>query len=136
MNEARSCTNSNSISLYEQTNFRLNKINKTKDYCESEIKNREALIKKLNKYITGFDYNDKILIVLSGTFSGGSIFSHLKIKKHTGLYYDNQKQSIINKRDKDELDEIQVYKNNNLFLCIIKWSLLLLIIMQMLEYVL
>ena len=39
--------------------------------------------------------------------------------------YDNQKQNIINKGDKSELSEnIQVQKNNNLFLCIIKWLLL------------
>ena len=70
------------ISFIEQTHFRLNEINKIKDYFESEIKERETLIKKLNKYITGFDYTDKILIVLSAKFSGVSIFSHLKIKKH------------------------------------------------------
>ena len=58
------------ISLTEQTNFRLNEINKIKDYFESEIKERETMIKILNKYITGFDYTDKILIVLSATFSG------------------------------------------------------------------
>ena len=58
------------ISLPEQTNFRLNEINKIKDYFESEIKERETMIKILNKYITGFDYTDKILIVLSATFSG------------------------------------------------------------------
>ena len=71
--------------MTEQTNFRLNEINKIEDYFQSEIKDREALIKKLNKYITGFDYTDKILIVLSTTFSGVSIFSHLKLKKHAGL---------------------------------------------------
>ena len=43
------------------------------------------MVKKLSKYITGSDYTDKILIVLSTTFSGISIFSHLKIKKHLGI---------------------------------------------------
>ena len=85
MNGFKSCTDLNTISLTEQTNFRLNEINKIEDYFQSEIKDREALIKKLNKYITGFDYTDKILIVLSTTFSGVSIFSHLKLKKHAGL---------------------------------------------------
>ena len=88
MNELKSiksCTDLNTISLTEQTIFRLNEINKIKDYFESEIKDKEIVIKKLNKYITGFDYTDKILIVLSGTFSGVSTFSHLKIKKHAGL---------------------------------------------------
>ena len=76
-----SCTDLSAISLNEQTNFRLNEINKIKDYFESELKEREAVIKKLSKYITGFDYTEKILIALSTTFSGVSIFSHLNIKK-------------------------------------------------------
>ena len=80
-----SCTELSTILLNEQTNFRLNEINKVKDYFESEIKERQAVIKKLSKYITGFDYTDKILFFLSATFSGVSIFSHLKTKKHPGL---------------------------------------------------
>ena len=81
MNELKSikyCTDLNTILLNDRTSFRLNEINKIKDYFESEIKDREAVIKKLNKHITGFDYTDKILIVLSAAFSGISIFSHLK----------------------------------------------------------
>ena len=58
---------------------------KLKITFKSEIKENKAVIKKLNKYITGFDYTDKVLIVLSATFSGVSSFSHLKIKMHTGL---------------------------------------------------
>ena len=75
-----SCTNLSTISLNEQTNFRLNEISKVKNYFEFEIKEREAVIKKLSKYITGFDYTGKILILLATAFSGISIFSHLKIK--------------------------------------------------------
>ena len=85
MNELKSCTDVNTISLTEQTNFRLNEINKIKDYFESEIKDREVVTKKLSKYIAGFHYTDKVFIVLSATFSGVSIFSHLKIKNHTDL---------------------------------------------------
>ena len=54
-------TNLEAITLNEQTNFRLNEINKIKDYFVSEIKEQETIIKKLSKYITGFDYTDKIL---------------------------------------------------------------------------
>ena len=43
------------------------------------------MVKKLSENIIYFDYTDKILIALSTTFSGGSIFSHLKIKKHIGI---------------------------------------------------
>ena len=86
MNEFNSCTDLNTISLNEQTNFGLNKINKIKDYFESEIKDRELVNKKLSKYITGFDYTDKTLIAFSTIFSGASISSHLNfIEKHTGL---------------------------------------------------
>ena len=42
MNEAKSCTNLNLISLNEQTNFRLNEINEIKDYFESEIKKKRS----------------------------------------------------------------------------------------------
>ena len=86
MNEFNSCADLNTISLNEQTNFGLNKINKIKDYFESEIKDRELVNKKLSKYITGFDYTDKMLIAFSTIFSGASISSHLNfIEKHTGL---------------------------------------------------
>ena len=76
---------SNLLPTKNLLNFRLNEISKIKNYFESEIKDRDTMVKKLNKCITGFDYTDKILIVLSATFSGVSIFSHLKIKKYTGL---------------------------------------------------
>ena len=85
MNQLESCTNLNTISLNEQINYRLSEISKIKDYFESEIKERELVIKKLSKYITGFDYADKILIISWTIFSNVSIFSRLKIKKHTGL---------------------------------------------------
>ena len=34
-----------------------------KDCFDQEVKDQELLIKKLSKYITGFDYTDKILTV-------------------------------------------------------------------------
>ena len=63
MDELKLPTNLKTITLNEQTKFRLNEINKIKDYFESEIKERKLVIKKLSKYITGFDYCDKILTV-------------------------------------------------------------------------
>ena len=41
----------------------------------NEINERESYSKKLNKYVTIFDYIDKILIVLSATTGGLSIIS-------------------------------------------------------------
>ena len=78
-------TNLETITLNEQKNFRLNEINTIKDYFEPEIKEQEIIIKKLSKYITDFNYCDKILTVFLTVFSGVSIFSHIKTKKHTGL---------------------------------------------------
>ena len=48
---------------------------------ECEIKEQETIIKKLSKYITGFDYTEKILTVFLTIFSGLNIFSHIKTKK-------------------------------------------------------
>ena len=46
-------------------NYRLNQIDKIKDYFNNEINERKDIIKKLNKYIVSFDYLDKIFITLS-----------------------------------------------------------------------
>ena len=43
----------------DQTNFRLNEINKIKDYFNSEIQEKKLMSKKLSKYISAFDYIDK-----------------------------------------------------------------------------
>ena len=54
-------------------NYRLNEINKTRDYFNNEINERKDVTKKLNKYIVTFDYLDKIFIALSASFSTLSI---------------------------------------------------------------
>ena len=56
-------------------------IGKIKDYFNQEIKDQHILVKKLSKYITGFDYKDKILTVFLSVFSGTNIFAHAKTKK-------------------------------------------------------
>ena len=65
----------NEISLSDQQHFRLNKINEIKDYFVAEIKERELMSKRLNKYIAFCDYFDKSLIVLSATSCSISIAS-------------------------------------------------------------
>ena len=74
MNSLNLPTNLETITLNEQTNYRLNEINKIKDYFECEIKEQKVLIKKLSKYITGFDYCDKILTVFLTIFIEFNIF--------------------------------------------------------------
>ena len=61
--------------LSDQTKFRLYEIKKIENYFINEINERESYSKKLNKYVTIFDYIDKILIVLSATTEGISIIS-------------------------------------------------------------
>ena len=53
------------VSLSDQKQFGLNKINEIKDYFVAEIKERELVRKRLSKYIASFEYFDKSLIVLS-----------------------------------------------------------------------
>ena len=52
-------SNLNAIPLNDQTKFRLNEINKIKDYFNTEIQERKTMSKKLSKYIAAFDYIDK-----------------------------------------------------------------------------
>ena len=56
--------------MSEQTKFRLSEIIGIKNYFHQEINQRKSRSKKLSKYVTAFDYIDKILIVLSATGSG------------------------------------------------------------------
>ena len=61
------------------TKFRLGEINKIKDYLNSEIKERKDIVKKISKYIVGFDYADKLFITLSASFGTLSIVVHATI---------------------------------------------------------
>ena len=65
--------------LSEQTKFRLSEIIGIENYIYQEINQRKSCSRKLNKYVTTFDYIDKILIVLSATSSGVSIISFTSI---------------------------------------------------------
>ena len=62
--------------LSEQTKFRLDEIKKIENYFNSEINQRKLCSKKLSKYVSAFDYIDKILIVLNATTGGVCINSH------------------------------------------------------------
>ena len=75
----------NNLKLTDINNYRLNEINKTKDYCNNEINERKDIIKKLNKYIVVFDYLDKIFIALSASFGTLSIASHAVVGIPVGI---------------------------------------------------
>ena len=61
--------------LSDQTKFTLNEISNIENYFNQEINQRKSCSKKLSKYVTAFDYIDKILIVLSATTGGVCIIS-------------------------------------------------------------
>ena len=63
------------IKLTDQTKFRLYEIKNTENDFINEINQQKAYSKKLSRYVTIFDYIDKILIVLSATTGGISIIS-------------------------------------------------------------
>ena len=65
----------NVIELTNVNKYRLDEINKIKDYFNNEIKERKDIIEKLNKYLVSFDYLDKIFIALSASFGTLSIAS-------------------------------------------------------------
>ena len=58
----------NNLNVAELTNankYRLDEINKIKEYFDNQIKERKDIIKKLNKYLVSFYYLDKIFITAS-----------------------------------------------------------------------
>ena len=59
--------------------YRLDEINKIRDYFDNEIKERKDIIKKLNKYLFSFDYLDKTFITLSASFGTLSIASQATV---------------------------------------------------------
>ena len=67
MNESNSTETIDRTNLTEETKFRLDEISKIENYFYQEINQRKSCSKKLSKYVTAFDYIDKILIVLRAT---------------------------------------------------------------------
>ena len=73
------------IKLEDQSNYWLNEISKTKDCFNEEMQYQQFLSNKLSKYLTIFDYSNKILTVVLTVFSGTNIFSNVKNKQLLGL---------------------------------------------------
>ena len=65
--------------LPDQTKLRLYEIKNIDNYFINEINERKSYSKKLNKYVTIFDYIDKILIILSAITSGIPIVSFTSV---------------------------------------------------------
>ena len=81
--ECNSYETNNNVNMYpnlsqhlsDEHQFRLNKINKVRDYFVAEVKERKSMSKTISKYIAFFNYFDKSLIVLSVTAGSISIAS-------------------------------------------------------------
>ena len=71
--------------LEDQSNYRLNEISQIRNYFNEEIQSQQSLINKLSKYLTVFDFSNKILTVLLTVFSGTNIFSNVKNEQLLGL---------------------------------------------------
>ena len=69
----------NIIELTDVNKYRLEEINKIRDYFNNEIKERKDIIKKLNKYLVSFDYLDKIFITRSASFGMLGIASYASV---------------------------------------------------------
>ena len=65
MNKSNSIGALDRTDLSEQTKFRLDEISKIENYFIEEINQRKSCSQKLSKYVTTFDYINKLLIVLS-----------------------------------------------------------------------
>ena len=80
MNNIIELTDTAKPSSSERVNkYRLDEINKIRDYFDNEIKERKDIIKKLNKYLVSFDYLDKIFITLSASLCTLGIASYASV---------------------------------------------------------
>ena len=81
MNNIIELTDKTGLSSSECTanKYRLDEINKIRDYFDNEIKEKKDVIKKLNKYLVSLDYLDKIFITLSASFGTLSIASQATV---------------------------------------------------------
>ena len=78
--EVSKANRANEISeLKDLTKYRLDEINKIKNYFNAKIKEREDIAKKISKYIVAFDYADTLFITLSASFDTLSIASYATI---------------------------------------------------------
>ena len=79
LKECLRMNNLNVIELTDANKYRLDEINKIKEYFDNEVKERKDIIKKLNKYLVSFDYLDKIFITLSASFGTLSVASYAAV---------------------------------------------------------
>ena len=69
----------NKTNLSKQTKFRLSEVIGIEIFFHQNINQRKLFSKKLSKYVTAFDYIDKISTVLSAASSGVCIISSASV---------------------------------------------------------
>ena len=69
----------NKTNLSKQTKFRLSEVIGIEIFFHQNINQRKLFSKKLSKYVTAFDYIDKILTVLNAASSGVCIISSASV---------------------------------------------------------
>ena len=112
LNSIETQSNLDAIPLNDQTKFRVNEINKIKDYFNIEIQGRKTMSKKLSKHIGASDYSDRTLIVLSPTRGNKYYFfykcywSSCRISKCV-FYSCNRNNKEIVKNNKKEKEKTQ-----------------------------
>ena len=96
----------------EQTKFQLSEITGTENYFYHEINERKPYIRKLNKYITIFEYIDKILIILSATSGEVSIISFISIVGVPVGIASASLTIILNEKDKYDKMKYKIINEN------------------------
>ena len=88
------------------TKFRLDELNKIKEYFNAEIKERKDIIKKISRYMVAFDYADKLFITLSASFGTLSIDSYATIVGiPAGINYEQIIDNIRNVKSINDLNK-------------------------------
>ena len=65
--------------LTDQAKYRLNEITNIENYFNQEISQRKSCSKKISKYVTAFNYIDKVLIVLNAKSGGTCIIPSVSV---------------------------------------------------------
>ena len=73
------------MNIEDQSNYKLCEISHIKNYFSEEIQYQQSLTNKLSKYLTAFDYSNKILAVVLTVSSGTNIFNNVNNKQLLGL---------------------------------------------------
>ena len=101
----------NIIELTDVNKYRLDEINKIRDYFNNEIKERKDIIKKLNKYLVSFDYLDKIFGTLSIASYASGVGASLTLVFTIGTGISKSLLKVTKKRKKKHNKIIVLAKN-------------------------